>query len=137
MQQYRRIILGKNYTWKAEKFKTVLRSCPPRSTPFGGQQPYRIFQRCGNPLNATATWVVVQIMVPCLGTLNNRCRTNFGDPKRDHNFDNPPTYNRTYRPIPDQIPIRRWVSLGGSASAHTRKRWLPFRAKPMSVTRFG
>ena len=27
---------------------------------------------------------------PFLGTLNNRCRTIIGTPKRDHNFDNYP-----------------------------------------------
>ena len=27
---------------------------------------------------------------PFLGTLNIRCRTKKGDPKRDHNFDNHP-----------------------------------------------
>ena len=32
-------------------------------------------------------WVVVKIMVPFLGTLNNRCRIIIGIQKRDHDFE--------------------------------------------------
>ena len=35
-------------------------------------------------------WVVVKIIGPFLGTLNNRCRTIIWTQKREHNLDNRP-----------------------------------------------
>ena len=49
----------------------------------------------GTPVNLQPKMGGCQNYGPFLGTLNNRCRTILGDPKRDHNFDNHPKWTRT------------------------------------------